>query len=902
MQYEVMMEKPETTEVLDDLRKKRLAYFQTSSKQSSQENVFSVQSTNIACSFGVPSEQQHAKEVNFRHNEKSEETAGTQYFELEGSKTNDSGERLLTNLDEKKNNDEDSNYRTLQNDGRPENQIERSTKTYKQEEEKSALKTSEFYLKTEKVEKNHDSTGMQDQFHDQSIATDQLQHVGRETVSLTNGNVNASETKDTKHVHYEDGYNETVERLIKATKDELLGHKVQDDIWSGFRAQQKGYNHHNSEEGHKFQDSSKQQKKDQENTLQKIPLNSTHEQRKPSIQDYTAQTTQHTENIDEIFHGAVNLQIGNVSREHGSNKLEKSQDLSELGLSTHRPDSSKVEDTISVETHGVKLHESLSNELRHALGEEKFKEFIEKSKKDIDVLQQERYSARSEKENRLDERRISASKQREKENMQSTEVEQTSSLAKEEKRSATTNKSEEFTPRNDGDAVHNLIGEHILKKTDQRQKLTSNPAYKKKTTETNEKSDPHNKENISQRKVPELNLTSVSDSPRPMLNRPKHEPHNIYQDRSNKQASKKPEITDRVEETTQVSAKNYEQVTVSRNIVFSADEIYFQAYGRYPGSRDESTGMPGNTQATPTSMDIRSAGIPLTPHGIPLNNQGIHISPKEMPLANHGMPVTPHEMPMTPHTLTFMPYELQMNTHGIPVTPHGFQNAALINTQTVPMSPHYHDGFNPPGIGGASVSVAVSMPNSMANSQNYYNVSFTPQSKTTQVGSMIEQRGLGAYTPVVSQNIKVSDSIQIPHPPTQPPTSSPQIHQHPASMMGFGTSMGPRFVTPGVITEQLPTHLPHPTPPDLKGFSLQPGVPQPGYPYMYPYSYPVMVMTPHPPAEPSPPAQGQEKIPINDVSVAVDRGKFDMGLLARKPVFGVSHKASFKPACSATEN
>ena len=31
------------------------------------------------------------------------------------------------------------------------------------------------------------------------------------------------------------------------------------------------------------------------------------------------------------------------------------------------------------------------------------------------------------------------------------------------------------------------------------------------------------------------------------------------------------------------------------------------------------------------------------------------------------------------------------------------------------------------------------------------------------------------------------------------------------------------------------------------------------------------------------------------------RGKFDMGLVARKPVFGVSGKASLKPVSSVTE-
>ena len=884
------MEATETPEVLDDLRKKRLAYFETSVKQSSQEDpqINGSLDTNYIVFAG----QLHKKEAKLQWNEKDEDTAGSKYINPENIKSKYAKENIISyaDVDNKMQHNEDRKKISDDLDMYGKAQPNSETITNTQEEMKPAVKTSSFYFNVEEPGK---SSNVQD--YSKLSTPNPLQHKSHETEKdLARTNAYVSEAKSAKHVHYDDGYNETVERLIRATKEELLGNKVEDNIWSDFRKQQNSF--HGPERDLKVQNGNTHLKKDPETVFQGNAVYNSQEPRRHSTQEYAAQFNQNSGNLDEIFHSkptesSINTQMTNVpmkgSKETINCKLEMSQDLSELGLSTHRPDSGKVEENLTIESHGVKLNESLTKQLRYALGEEKFKEFIEKSKKDIDVLQQERYSARSETGSK-----VQKYVQKEKESKDSFRTEDKSSLLKEEKNKNISTTSEDFTPRNDGDAVHDMIGEHVLKKKEPRQKLTSNPAYKKKNIEKSDKTDASITDNIPKKKVPELNLTEVIESPRPMLNRPKHGPHNIYQDRSNKQTGKKSEIKGEVpEDPAGLTGKNYEQVTVSRNIVFSADEIYFQAYGKYPNNYTEPAGIsvnPRGTHVNPAGMQMSNQGIPVTPQGIPMSNHVAQVTPKEVSMMPHGIQVTPHEIPMTPHEIPITPHgipitphEIQMTTHGIPLTPHGIQNNGLMGTQSVPMSPHYHSGFNPASIGLTSVSStsihsSVAMQHSAPVSQNYYNVPFTPQYMNTQIGSPVEHRGLTTYMPTASQqNVMVSENVPVPRPPTNPPPSYPQSQQLSASTMGIGTSMPPRFAAPGMISEHLATQIRHPPAQDIKGFSLQQGMPHPGYPFAY-YPYPVMVMAPHPPAEPSTPSQVQEKAAVKDAFAVTDKGKFDI--------------------------
>ncbi|XP_060605854.1 uncharacterized protein LOC132758296 [Ruditapes philippinarum] len=95
-----------------------------------------------------------------------------------------------------------------------------------------------------------------------------------------------------------------------------------------------------------------------------------------------------------------------------------------------------------------------------------------------------------------------------------------------------------------------------------------------------------------------------AESPRPKLNRPKYEPPTIYQERSdreeNHQEKKKPR------DMNLTNSKNYEQVTVPRNVAFSSNEIYNQAYGSF---------HPG--QAAPVTHQFQGGPVIYSPYSSP---------------------------------------------------------------------------------------------------------------------------------------------------------------------------------------------------------------------------------------------------------------------------------------------
>ena len=860
-------------EVLDDLRKKRLAYFQTSVQQPSVEDTSAVkyETGNAISSLKdkeppdkLDRERAFSHEVAIGYHSEKEQI-------IPQSLKESMSKKITSDLDVKadiKNTEYSLNrHDTISNGYSKENKPSRRSSQNKMEKaevmETSDLKTTSFYFNAEADNKNASSPHIVKHHFKGSLQTDQLK-----SSNVENDSKDTSEIKQTRHVHYDDGYNETVERLIQATKEEILGKQVQDDIWSSFRNQQ-SYSGRKVEGGTSvLQETFTQSRKGSRSEFQDSPVYS---DLGPTCHSEIANKSQNydSENVGDMFQPKhkqsngkwqTNLSLKD-SHETTKIELEKSQNMTDLGLSTHRPDSGKADEDLTVETHGVKLNESLTRQLRYALGEEKFKEFIEKSKKDIDILQQERISARSEK-SETGVKKIGK--------QVSSENEQTSKAVPEvkgkESKLIIPSKSEDFTPRNDAEAVHEMIGEHILNKKEPRQKLTSNPAYKQKTSGNTDEANSPNTANTSKKTVPELNLSDVNGSPRPLLNRPKHEPYNIYQDKLNKQPTKKSEIkAEAAEVPASSSVKNYEQVTVSRNVVFSADEIYKQAYGMYPDmyiehSREIVPESPHGVQVNQQGILLSNQGVPLTPHGIPLNSYGAPMTPHEVP---NGIPMSPHTVQLTPH--------------GIPVTPHGMANEAFISSHGVPLSPHgvpmsphgvpmsqfYPSSF---GITPIPVSSAVSVAHSVSMPQKFKNAPVPPQFISSLVGSSVEHKDMA----VPLQSTVSPETVQVPYPPSHPPPTYSQAQQFSANI-SFGTTVTPNYVVPVVSSEH--QQMPQTSAPDLKSLQMKQGVQHVGYPVAYSYPYPVMVMAPHPPAEPLPPSDISDKTLNQEKSTATDRGK-----------------------------
>ena len=832
-----------TPEALDDIRKKRLAYFATSVKQPPSENTLKNASEAVTTQH-QDKELTHSRgEQSYESDDKNENFEQLKYTKTKNVEQDtilrETAESLSNNKVEVEKYGKDKHGKDDYWISNRDNDIKRASgaKTdYIEDKARSNLKTSSFFFSANGTEKDNDLMGKN---VDRNVGYyEDEQAKAKETIKLPDKN----EVRDPKRVHYEDGYNETVERLIKATKEELLGKQVEDDIWSKYRKEQ-------TDTAVTPLNRNLDVRRDSEPVIQDPPVYSHLEPRRHSVIVNSAQN-QTSGTVDNIFQssqaqGAVqpNMSV-NESHQTFNINVNQSEDLSDLGLSTHRPEIGTEVKELTIETHGINLNESLTRQLRYALGEDKFKEFVEKSRKDIDVMQQERVSARSEKGKQKPSKNVDKDKDEKVFNDTKTNIKPTSIPT--EKTPKVTTAKEDYTPRNDGDAVHDLIGEHILKKKEPRQKLTSNPAYRQKSVDTVESLDSAKAAVPKKGFVPELNLSGVNTSPRPLLNRPKHEPFNIYQEKT-KQSDKK--IENRVEpKDTLVSsvAKNYEQVTVSRNVMFSADEIYFQAYGKYPQHQKESQESSHGAQiARQVAQEmVKTQGANAVPKGVLVNQQGIAVSAHDIQMAHHAVPMSPHAMSMTPHGI-----------HHVP------SSAA---TQ------QYPPNFNPAEM--MPVSIHSTMP-----PQKPYNVPPPPHFINGHFTTVPDSRAMVGFAPTPPQSPLISGSIQMPHPPSQPPPTYVQSQQTPTHSTNISAPTTPHYVMPAT-----PHFATVPYPPDQKwmppthgdqtGYPMPQGIPHPGYSVAYPYPYPVMMIPPHPPpAEPIPPSDVSDK--AEDKHTVTDKGK-----------------------------
>ena len=438
-----------------------------------------------------------------------------------------------------------------------------------------------------------------------------------------------------------DGYSETVERLIRATKEELLGMKSSDDIWSKIKqeniqslnvshqrntSKDKSKEHQMQVKNQYFTSQSTDEKVSAKEILTKnndnfekqeviqptIPSSQYSEQHvKPEISYFEPSThtkgyahlnnanekSLTTTKVEEIFSSRqyqVPVSFKTLQDSQDLDQVEeteenvlKSQAFSELELATHRPESERKDD-LQVVADDLNLGDTVTKELRTVLGEEKFKEFLAKSRRDIDDLHERSSNASSRKDKtpRLIKddtvRKLSLSSTHPKEIKQTEQEKDSPKMTNHQSKKPKSDHKEKFVSKssaasalpsqpNDGTA-ENLINEYALDKP--KDETYQGPTYKAVKSSETFVADP-----VKEHVIPKLDLEEVNrhEPPRPKLNRPKHEPPSIYQDTVKEEVL---EVKERpVSGDSRLKQSNYEQVTVSRNVAFSADEIYNQAYG-----------------------------------------------------------------------------------------------------------------------------------------------------------------------------------------------------------------------------------------------------------------------------------------------------------------------------------
>lgn len=806
---------------LDDLRKKRLAYFQTSNKPDtfSQHNPNSVNG-QLATNYSKPETFAAVKiDTATAISENNHAMNGYDIKTLSSGNVPSVNEKTDTN------------------------KILISTVVGQKHVEHSAipLKTSAFYFANPEQPKAEQSSLKPAALH-----------------SLPAKMNDTSSMFQKQESDGLDAYNETVERLIRATKEELLGQKSSDDIWKKFtkdcgkegdeqqtrsrnigdqintgsvtpeKLVERSGNRALEEVSPVKFDSSLRQREVSENLIKDAnenvlkptdheleqcrtqntlftnyesrPLYSSGEptQRFHSVQK-EEQKSYTTSKVEEIFSSRQITQSQlpkSVSfmdshefepfQKVTGESIQQSLDLSELGLSTHRPESDRQDDLKGVSDE-INLGDTVTKELRTVLGEEKFQEFLMKAKRDIADLHQEN-SSRKDKTPRLMKDKQAKSKpdtpkskpdltnkskdfESEKpksilKNKESIQKEDTPMMENETVNSgnkplvtrqrtlsdskSVRNSMQDFTPRqSDGDAIENMIGEYLLNKPE---KVESEDHFVDRSIDDKPVT------------IPKLDLAGVTkpEISRPKLNRPKNVPPNIYQDKQQENDQKE---TDR--EMRHSADKNYDQVTVPRNVAFSADEIYNQAYkGMHPNQQNVSNGH-------------YMAG------------QGFYQGPV-------------HQGPFVSSTGA---------ASMMPITP------------TTPVS-------------HVSMSVPYNQPQNYPNSPGFLNYSGDMSSLR---GNFLRQ---SSHTSVVSENIPT------PHPPNQ--TGLPQqmafnpIYPNYTEHRHYNVPLDPRHGVPAMPSDQ-PIFVPHPpsnpSTPGHMNVSASHGGPI-GIPENNAYQYPMMMMSP----------------------------------------------------------
>jgi hypothetical protein len=441
----------------------------------------------------------------------------------------------------------------------------------------------------------------------------------------------------------EDGYNEAVERLIQLTKQEMAekyrvrkneGHSgepmpLHNSSWNPSQAVIREQANNENQQKRTTMSSFRQ--------FQPQPSNDLHVEDIFSERSNTSRPKQ-------------NVTMATSMRESQENDIhlmfQKSVDVNqvdELGLSTHRPDDIHDNKEFYSGRSPRALNESMSEELKYALGEKKYQAFLEKSMKDIDALYGD--------------------------NMK--------------------NKSK-------GDKFDKGVSKDINVRREQYEKV-ANSLMGQRYSEADLKS-----QNDSDRVADRL---KGEDNPieghRPLLNRPKHEPISIYQNKRG------PELEESGNSMMRSKSMEDPHILSSRNFAFSVDEIYSQAYQSHVRSSPipiSSSGGGighGHPNHPPGSTGISGVGHGhMIPQGFQPHPELYHSHSYEGPVAQHPYNQYPAEyfVPQCPQGY-FVPHSYS-STGGHPAmrTPRMMtqspsqkgDNPMHLYTY-MPQQPHYDD-------------------------------------------------------------------------------------------------------------------------------------------------------------------------------------------------------------------
>ncbi|OWF51484.1 uncharacterized protein LOC110449096 [Mizuhopecten yessoensis] len=460
------------------------------------------------------------------------------------------------------------------------------------------------------------------------------------------------------------------------------------------------------------------------------------------------------------------------------NVFQKSLDLDHLesiGLHTHRADSEldgntetqhqetdPLEEKIRKKSPRV-LDEIASNELKGVLGEMKYKAFLEKSIKEIDELHQGQNSD------------------------QSIDKQQRKTTLK--KQNNTAKQTQKYRKPSSGENVH------VSQKSDQTADWRQQTVTEKDTTDQ----DSSTLVNGSLTEITQTDHDGGQESARPLLNRPKYDPiRNVFQQNEEEKDNN----------STTSGPRNYEQVNVPRNVVFSASQIYQQAYkgGHIPGYE----GMPPSMYPYHPEMAMNPAVMHMTGH--PYGN--MYDSMQHNPYYNHmpfqGPPASPvHGSFMYPY------YPMQGPIPSLPGGPPGMphpseQGGPAVDAYLQQLSARSYQSYN----------------GSDAHMYNQYPTSYTPLSKVPHPPdskmSSSKKPPLPNSTGLKSPSVQGMKMGQLPtqmfYPQEQYPPTSQALHPHPFSQPQPTSAPGSQSTNipelhPNYI-QQPPKGIPYPPPPE----------------------------------------------------------------------------------------
>ena len=430
-------------------------------------------------------------------------------------------------------------------------------------ENKTPIEESEDVGKTETKVKNRDAGGWDDTYSNRSAK------------SSENFDKIKEQLKQEALTASEDGYNELVEKLIQSAKKDIIARERR----NSHRESKHSPHQIESPKPHVRRDSGSLPGEFENFKEVSDSLQNKYQDHNGGGQDVVSKSnnfaslskseksprlsrSSRTNNklakseayVEDLFSNQQKLQDKKMIKDshefENPNIFQKSVDfdhLNNIGLETHRPESERSQMDLNLHEHVKEndlegmikqmsprvMEDILSNDLKYALGEQNYRDFLRKSVTEIDKLQKENLSDRSSKNKSktIPDKKLMHKPPVDKKQLQQKNL------------GNRTPRSQASIVQNDKSSSHDV---------------DRNLEIDRSTIVSNNSS------------LTEITRTETEAS-RSLLNRPKYDHIKPVYDteKDDKHSHDRNSVT---------SSKNYEQITVPRNVVFSASQIYEQAY------------------------------------------------------------------------------------------------------------------------------------------------------------------------------------------------------------------------------------------------------------------------------------------------------------------------------------